>query len=144
MTSKGISNVPIEDAIANIGDDNLTNSFVGVFSSNYMNKFIDHAAMMTAKKGKCPFIIANTDASSKQGTHWWSILDIEPKTDIFFFDSFGLDGLKHFIAQDDQIIVEKILFGTKKMTRKTIKLLHVKFNLILMLVKIYLKKSLIP
>ena len=69
MTSKGISNFQIEDAIANIGDYDLTNNFVGVFPSNYMNNFIDHAAMMTAKKGKYPFIIANTDASSKQGTH---------------------------------------------------------------------------
>ena len=117
MTIKGISNFQIEDAIANIGDYDLTNNFVGVFPSNYMNNFIDHAAMMTAKKGKYPFIIANTDASSKQGTHWWSILDIEPKTDIFLFDSFGLDGLKHFIVQENRKIVEKILFGTEKMTR---------------------------
>ena len=51
------------------------------------------------------------------GTHWWSILDIEPKTDIFFFDSFGIDGLKHFIKQDDRKIIEKILFGIEKMTR---------------------------
>ena len=41
MTSKGISNFQIEDAIANIGDDDLINNFVGVFSSNYMNKFTD-------------------------------------------------------------------------------------------------------
>ena len=81
-----------------------------------MNKFIDHATMVNVKGGKYPFIVANTDASSKQGTHWWSILDIEPRTNIFFFDSFGLDGLKHFIIQDDQRTIEKILFGTAKMT----------------------------
>ena len=62
-------------------------------------------------------MIANTEGSSKGGTHWWSILDIEPKTDIFFFDSFGLDGLKHFIEQDDRKIVEKVLYGTEKITR---------------------------
>ena len=70
MSNRGISNYQIENAIANIGDDDLTNNFVGVFPSNYMNKFIDHAAMMKEKGGKHPFIIANTDASSKQGTHW--------------------------------------------------------------------------
>ena len=66
----------------------------------------------------------------KQGTHWWSILDIEPKTDIFFLDSFGLDGLKHFIMQDDRKI-EKILFGTEKMTRtdNKINLCKIQFNL---------------
>ena len=90
MSNRGISNYQIENAVANVWDDDLTNNFVGVFPSNYMNKFIDHAAMMKEKGGKYPFIIGNTDAGSKQGTHWWSILDIEPKTDIFFFNSFGL------------------------------------------------------
>ena len=70
MGSRGVSNFQIENAIANIGNDDLTNDIVGVFPSNYMNKFIDHAAMMKEKGGKHPFIIANTDASSKQGTHW--------------------------------------------------------------------------
>ena len=82
-----------------------------------MNKFINRAAMILAKNSKYPFVIANTDSSSKGGTHWWSILDIEPKTDIFFFDYSGLDGLKHSIMQDDRNIVEKVLFRTEKMTR---------------------------
>ena len=30
-------------------------------------------------------MIANTGSSDKGGTHWWSILDIDPKTDFFFF-----------------------------------------------------------
>ena len=48
-----------------------------------------------------------------------------------FFYSFGLDGLKHFIVQDDRKIVEKILFGTKKMTRtdNKITLCKIMFNL---------------
>ena len=48
-------------------------------------------------KGYTLFIIANTDNSEKPGMHWWCFLDIELKTDIFLFDSFGLDRLKHFI-----------------------------------------------
>ena len=79
-----------------------------MFPSNYINKFIDHAAMIS-DKGKYPFIIANTDSSDKARVHWWGILDIEPKTDTFFFDSFGLDGLNHFTEQDDKPVVEKIL-----------------------------------
>ena len=127
----GISNFQIENAIANIGDNDLISNFVGVFPSNHMNKFINPAAITSAKEGKYPFVIANTDNSSKGGLHWWSILDIEPKTDIFFFDSFGLDGLKHFIAQDDQKTVEKVLFGTEKMTRtdNKITLCKIQFNL---------------
>ena len=59
----------------------------------------------------------NTDSSQKGRIHWWSILNIEPKQDTFLFDSFGLDNLKHFIIQDCQNIIEKILFRTEKMTR---------------------------
>ena len=81
-----------------------------------MNKFIDHARMIE-DSGKFPFIIANTDASDKPGVHWWSILDIEPWTDIFFFDSYGIEGLEHFIIQDDRQIVDKILTGVEKMDR---------------------------
>ena len=99
----------------------MKNNFVGVFPSNYMNRFIDHASMIS-NKGKYPFIIANTDNNEKPGVHWSSILDIEPKTNVFFFDSFGLDVLKHLIVQDDKHIVEKILLGVEKMTRTDIKI----------------------
>ena len=104
---------------------------MGVFPSNYMNKFINHAAMIEDKKGKYPFIIANTNKDNKRGTHWWSILDIEPRNDIFFFDSFGLDGLKHFIIQDDKKIIDKILIGIEQMNRtdQKITLCKIKFNL---------------
>ena len=87
--------------------------------------------MISSKKGKYPFVISNTDSSEKSGKYWWSILDIEPKTDIIFFDSFGIDGLKHFIVQDNREIIEKILFGTEKMTRtgNKITLSNIRFNL---------------
>ena len=96
-----------------------------------MNKFINHATMIEDKKGKYPFIIANTNKDNKRGTHWWSILDIEPRNDIFFFDSFGLDGLKHFIIQDDKKIIDKILIGIEQMNRtdQKITLCKIKFNL---------------
>ena len=75
----GISNFQIETVIKNIGDNDLIDNFAGVFPSNYMNKFIDHASMMS-DKGKYLFVIANTDSSKKRGIRWWSILDIEPWT----------------------------------------------------------------
>ena len=73
-----------------------------------MNKFINYAAMTSEKKWKYPCVIANTDSSEEGGTHWWSILDVQPKQDIFFFDSFGLDGLKQFIIQDDGNFIENV------------------------------------
>ena len=108
-----ISNFQIEEAFEKIGDEDLLENFVGVFPSNRVNRFINHAAMIP-ESGKYPFVIANTDADNKQGVHWWSILDIEPRNNIFFFDSFGIEGLKHFIIQDDKKIVEKILLGIEK------------------------------
>ena len=127
----GISNFQIENAIKKIGDEDLSKNFVGVFPPNYMNKFTNHAAMIEDKKGKYPFIIPNTNKDNKRGTHWWSILVIEPRNDIFFFDSFGLDGLKHFIIQGDKKIIDKILIGIEQMKRtdQKITLCKIKFNL---------------
>ena len=110
--------------------EDLSENFVGGFPSNYMNKFINHAAMIS-DRGKSPFIIANTGASNKPGIHWWNILDIEQRTDIFFFDSFGLYGLKHFIITDDKPIFDKIVLGIEQMNRSDdkITLCKIKFNL---------------
>ena len=49
--SKGISNYQTENAIEKLGEDDLDDNFIGVFPSNYMNKFINHAAMISDKKG---------------------------------------------------------------------------------------------
>ena len=73
-----------------------------------MNRFINHAAMIS-ETGKYPFVIANTDADNKPDVHRWSILDIESRNYVFFLDSFGIEGLKHFIIQDNKEILEKIL-----------------------------------
>ena len=53
------------------------------------------------------------------------------KQTFYFFDSFGLDGLKAFIIQDDKKVFEKILFGTEQMTRSDnkITLVNIRFNL---------------
>ena len=49
----------------------------------------------------------------------------------FFFFFFGLDGLKHFIIQDDKRMVDKILLGVEQMNRsdQKITLFKIKFNL---------------
>ena len=58
-------------------------------------------------------------------------MDIELRTDLFFFDRFGVDCLKSFIIQDDKKVVEKILFGTEQLirTNNKITLVNIKFNL---------------
>ena len=129
--SKQISKSQIENALKDMNDEGIDDNFVGVFPSNHINKFINHAAMISEKKGKYPFVIANTDSSEKGGIHWWSILDIEPKQEIFCYYSFGLNSLKNFTIQDNRNVIEKILLGTEKTTRTANKItfFNIWFNL---------------
>ena len=46
----GIRNFQIEEALKNIGDEDINNNFVGVFPSNYMNKFINHKTIISGEK----------------------------------------------------------------------------------------------
>ena len=104
---EGLSNFDTEEIFNKANNNDLLKNFVGAFLSNKMNKFLDFKKMM--KGMKYPFLIANTDRSDKQGTHWWSILDIDGKKDFLLFDTFGLKGLKNFIGQDDEKIVARVL-----------------------------------
>ena len=79
--TEGLSNFDIEEIFNKVNNSDLLQNFVGVFPSDKMNKFLDFKKMMKGKK--YPFLIANTDRSDKQGTHWWNILDINGKK-IFF------------------------------------------------------------
>ena len=38
-----MNNLQIENALRNIGDEELDDNFVGVFASDRMNRFINHA-----------------------------------------------------------------------------------------------------
>ena len=84
--SKGISKIQIEKAFRDLDDEDINDNFVGVFPANHINRFIDYKTMILDKKGKYPFIIANTDSSDKDRTHGCIIMDINPKTDLFFSD----------------------------------------------------------
>ena len=76
-----------------------------------------------------PFIIMNIDHSNKKGTHWWSFLDLYPKKEIFLFNSFGFDGFKEFLLQDDKKTLNKILYGIKGFEKRDSKNNSNNFNL---------------
>ena len=128
----GISNETIEDFFEKVNDDDLKNNFTGVFPSNFINKFISyHSIIKNRSKVKYPFIIMNTDRSDRAGTHWWSFLDLHPKKEIFLFDSFGFEGLKKFIIDNDKKLLNKVLYNLnnfKKSDRK-ITLISLKFSM---------------
>ena len=115
----GISNEAIDDFIEKVNDTDLKNNYIGVFPSNLTNKFISHHSIIKSKPNvKYPFIIMNTDRSDRNGTHWWSFVDLHPKKDIFLFDSFGFNGLKKFIIDNDEKLLNEILFNLKTFGKK--------------------------
>ena len=46
-------------------------------------------------------------------------MDIHPKNKLFLFDSFGLEGLKCFIVNNDQQIINQLLYNFKKCESRT-------------------------
>ena len=109
----GISNNEIVKFFEKNTDADLKKNFVGVFPSNYVIKFISFHEIML-ENGRYPFIIMNTDRSDKKGTHWWSFLELHDKKEIFLFDSFGFEGFKEFVIDNDKNVLNKILFGFQK------------------------------
>ena len=110
---EGLSNFDIEDIFNKANNSDLLQNFIGVFLSDKMSKFLDFKKMMKGKKYQ--FLMANTDGSDKQGTHWRSILDINGKKDFLLFNSFGIKDLKNFIVKDDEKIVTKVLKGVENL-----------------------------
>ena len=128
----GILNEAIEDFFEKINDEDLKSNFIGVFPSNFINKFISyHSIIKDRSKVKYPFIIMNTDRSDRAGTHWWSFLDLHQKKEIFLFDSFGFEGFKKFIIDNDRKVLNKVLFGLNKFQKsdRKITLISVKFSM---------------
>ena len=83
--SVGISNFEIERIIKNSNNNNLINNLVGVFPFDKIKKFIDsHGLMKEKSNATYPFLISNTDRATTTGTHWWIILDIHSKSQLFF------------------------------------------------------------
>ena len=126
----GISNETIVNFFEKEIDDDLKKRFVGVFPSNYVTKFIFFHEMMI-EKNRYPFIIMNTDRSDKKGTHWRSFLDLHERKEIFLFDSFGFEGFKEFVIDNDRNMLNKILFGIEKFQKKgnKITLIKLKFSM---------------
>ena len=108
----GISNETIVKFFENETDDDLTNNFVGVFPSNYVTKFISFHEMMI-EKNRYPFIIMNTDRSNKNGTHWWSFLDLHKKKKFFYLIVLDLKVLKSLLLTMTEIFLMKFYLELK-------------------------------
>ena len=76
-------------------------------------------------------ILCNTDEHDKPVTHWWSFMDIHPpKKNLFLFDGLGIEGFKFFIVDNDNKIINQLLYDFKKCEPKSnqkLKLCAMKF-----------------
>ena len=95
----GISNIAIDKFFKNENED-IKKNFIGVYSSNSITRYINYYKIIREKCCCYPFAIFNTNRANKPGTHWLSLLNIYPKTELLLFDSEGFQGLKYFIIEN--------------------------------------------
>ena len=112
--SKGISNFEINKFFENEENQDLKNSYMGVYSFDSITRYINFYEIIKKRNGKNPFVIFNTDKHNKPGTHWWSFMDIHPKKNLLLFDSLRLEGFKFFVVDNDEAIIDKLLYNFKK------------------------------
>ena len=74
--------------------------------------------MITETGARYPFIIMNTDDGNKKAHIGGGFLIYKKKKEIFLFRSFGLEGFKEFILQDDRKTLNKILYRIKRFEKK--------------------------
>ena len=58
-------------------------------------------------------------------------MNISPKIELFFFDSYGIEGMKHFVVRDDKKIAPKVLKGIEAIDQKDKKLTLCKLKILM-------------
>ena len=92
---------------------------MGTYSIDSITKYLNLYETIKRRNGKYPFAIFNTDKENEPGVNWWSFIDIHPKNNLFLFDSFGIEGFKLFIVNNDQDIINEVLYNFKKCEKKS-------------------------
>ena len=98
--SKGLSNYQIDDFFKDEENEDLKKNYMGTYSIDSMTRYINFYEIIKRGNAKYPFAIFNTDKEKEPGVHWWSFFNIQPKSNLFSFDSFGLEGFKIFIVDN--------------------------------------------
>ena len=92
---------------------------MGTYSVNSISKYISFYEIIEQRNSKYPFAIFNTSKENEPGKHWWSFLDIQPKNSLFLFDLHGIDGFKLFLVNNDEAIINDLLYNLKKYESKS-------------------------
>ena len=116
--SKGLSNYQIDDFFKDEDNEELKKIHGNIFIDS-ITKHINFYEIIQQRNAKYPFAIFNTDKEKEPGIHWWSFIDIQSKNNLFLFVSFGLEGFKLFIVDNDQQVINELLYNFKKCELKT-------------------------
>ena len=128
--SKGISNYQIHKFFKEEDNEELKKNYMGTFPIDSVTKYINIYEIIKHRDVKFPFAIFSTSKENEPGTHWWSFLDIQPKNNLFLFDSLGLDGFKVFVVNNQESIINDLLYNSERYISKSnskLKLCSMKF-----------------
>ena len=117
--NKRLSNFQIDDFFKDEQNEELKKNYMGTYSIDSIFKYIHFYEIIRHRDAKYPFAIFNTDKENEPGKHWRSFIDIHPKNNLFLFDSFGLEGFKLFVVDNDEQIISDLLFNFKKCESKS-------------------------
>ena len=112
--NKGISNFQIDKFFKEEDNEELKKNYMGTFSIDSVTKYIDFYSIIKNRNAKYPFAIFNTAKENEPGKHWWSFLDIQPKNNLVLFDSLGLDGFKIFVVNNQETVINDLLYNFKR------------------------------
>ena len=122
--SKELGNFQIDDFFKEEENEDLKNNYVGTYSIDSITKCINFYEIIKRRNAKYPFEIFNTDKENQPGVHWWSFMNINPKNNLFLFDSFVIEGFKLCIVDNDLDIINELLYDFKKCESKSNKKLE--------------------
>ena len=92
---------------------------MGTYSIDSITRYINFYEIIKKRDAKYPFAIFYTDKENEPGIDWRNFMDIHPKNNLFLFDSFGVEGFKIFIVNNDQKIINELLYNFKKYESKS-------------------------
>ena len=112
---KGITNLEINKFFEKEENQYIKNNYMGVYSMDSITRYINFYEIMRKRNAKYPFAIFNTDKHNKPGVfqYWWSFMNIHPKKNLRLFDSLGLEGFKFFTVDNDENIIDELLYNFK-------------------------------
>ena len=107
--SKRLSNFQIDDFFKGEENEDLNNNYMETYSIDSITKYISFYEIIKKRNAKYPFARFNTDKETEPGVHLWIFMDAHPKNNLFLFDSFGIEGFKLFIVDNDEDTINELL-----------------------------------